>query len=203
MGQKDSAFTRKHFFIDKNFQGRYMMTFLIPMLVLLAFMLFTLYFASHAIIKTSTRIIKNDIENRIALELQDQSEPTVIQYEAAFLGIKDYLRTFSNNKEFRKNLMNSLLLVFGVGVLLVIIQVVLLTIFFSHKIAGPVYRFENVFHNIINGNYTDQIKLRRGDEMKNLAVLFNEALRLTRLRMITLKDKNSPEFEEISSFLKI
>lgn len=203
MGQKDSAFTRKHFFIDKNFQGRYMMTFLIPMLVLLVFMLFTLYFASHAIIKTSTRIIKNDIENRIALELQDQSEPTVIQYETAFLGIKDYLRTFSNNKEFRKNLLNSLLLVFGVGVLLVIIQVVLLTIFFSHKIAGPVYRFENVFHNIINGNYTDQIKLRRGDEMKNLAVLFNEALRLTRLRMIALKDKNSPEFEENSSFLKI
>lgn len=203
MAQKDSAFTRKHFFIDKNFQGRYMITFLIPMLVLLIFMLFTLYFASHAIIKTSTRIIKNDIENRIALELQDQSQPTVMQYESAILGIKDYLRSFSSNKEFRRNLLNSLLWVFGIGVMLVIIQVVLLTIFFSHKVAGPVYRFEKVCHNIIDGNYTDQIQLRRGDEMKNLAVLFNEALRTTRLRLIALKDKNSSDYEEISSTLHL
>lgn len=200
--RKDSAFTRKHF-IDKNFQGRYMITFLIPMLVLLIFMLFTLYFASHAIIKTSTRIIKNDIENRIALELQDQSQPTVMQYESAILGIKDYLRSFSSNKEFRRNLLNSLLWVFGIGVMLVIIQVVLLTIFFSHKVAGPVYRFEKVCHNIIDGNYTDQIQLRRGDKMKNLAVLFNEALRTTRLRLIALKDKNSSDYEEISSTLHL
>lgn len=203
MAQKDSAFTRKHFFIDKKFQGRYMITFLIPMLVLLIFMLFTLYFASHAIIKTSTRIIKNDIENRIALELQDQSQPTVMQYESAILGIKDYLRSFSSNKEFRRNLLNSLLWVFGIGVMLVIIQVVLLTIFFSHKVAGPVYRFEKVCHNIIDGNYTDQIQLRRGDEMKNLAVLFNEALRMTRLRLIAFKDKNSSDYEEISSTLHL
>jgi len=203
VAQKDSAFTRKHFFIDKKFQGRYMITFLIPMLVLLIFMLFTLYFASHAIIKTSTRIIKNDIENRIALELQDQSQPTVMQYESAILGIKDYLRSFSSNKEFRRNLLNSLLWVFGIGVMLVIIQVVLLTIFFSHKVAGPVYRFEKVCHNIIDGNYTDQIQLRRGDEMKNLAVLFNEALRMTRLRLIAFKDKNSSDFEEISSTLNL
>jgi len=173
------------------------------MLVLLIFMLFTLYFASHAIIKTSTRIIKNDIENRIALELQDQSQPTVMQYESAILGIKDYLRSFSSNKEFRRNLLNSLLWVFGIGVMLVIIQVVLLTIFFSHKVAGPVYRFEKVCHNIIDGNYTDQIQLRRGDEMKNLAVLFNEALRMTRLRLIAFKDKNSSDFEEISSTLNL
>ena len=39
--------------------------------------------------------------------------------------------------------------------------------------------------------------------MKNLAVLFNEALRMTRLRLIAFKDKNSSDFEEISSTLNL
>ena len=80
-------------------------------------------------------------------------------------------------------MMISLLWVFGIGVFLVVIQIVLLTIFFSHKVAGPVYRFEKVCNNIINGIYTDEIRLRHGDEMQNLARLFNEALKCTRERL--------------------
>ena len=187
MEQKNSGFSRTHFFIDRKFQGRYMLTFLIPMLILLAFMLFTLYFASQTIISTTVRIIKQDIENKVALELQDQSNPSAERYEAVVSGISDYLRTFSSNKEFKKNLLNSLLWVFGIGVLLVIIQIVLLTIYFSHKVAGPVYRFEKVCHNMIEGNYKDQIHLRRGDEMQNLATLLNEVIRVTRERLLALK----------------
>ena len=190
---EQKPFVRKHFFIDRKLQGRYMLTFLIPMLVLLVFMLFTLYMASQAIINTTTRIIKRDIESRIALEFQDQTSPTVAQYETVFRSITGYIRSFSSNKEFKRDLLVSLLWVFGVGVFLVIIQVVLLTIFFSHKVAGPIYRLERVCHNLINGQYTDQIRLRKGDEMQNLANLLNEAIRLTRERMVALKDENDTE----------
>ena len=55
---------------------------------------------------------------------------------------------------------------------LVMVQIVLLTVFFSHKVAGPVYRFEKVCHNMIAGDYTDQIHLRKGDEMQNLVASF-------------------------------
>ncbi len=176
-------FPRKHFFIDQKFQGRYMVTFLIPMLILLVFMIFTLYFSSQAIINTTVRIIKYDVESKISLELQDQQQPSIERYELLLDNIQKYLRTFSSNRDLRKNLMNSLLWVFGVGVFLVVIQIGLLTIFFSHKVAGPVYRFEKVCNNIIKGIYTDEIRLRQGDEMQNLARLFNEALRCTRERL--------------------
>lgn len=180
---KQNNFTRKHFFIDQKFQGRYMVTFLIPMLVLLVFMIFTLYLSSQAIINTTVRIIKYDVESKISVQLQDQQQPTIERYETLLDSIQKYLRTFSSNRDFRKNLMNSLLWVFGIGVFLVVIQIVLLTIFFSHKVAGPVYRFEKVCNNIIKGIYTDEIRLRQGDEMQNLARLFNEALKCTRERL--------------------
>jgi nitrogen fixation/metabolism regulation signal transduction histidine kinase len=201
---EQKSFVRKHFFIDRNFQGRYMLTFLVPMLVLLIFMIFTLYIASQAIINTTTRIIKRDIESKIALELQDQTVPSVAQYESVVNNITKYIRSFSSNKEFKRDLLNSLLWVFGIGVFLVIIQLVMLTIFYSHKVAGPVYRFERVCNDMIKGQYTDEIRLRKGDEMQHLAGLFNDALKATRERLIQLRDSSSDEKrKEIISSLEI
>jgi nitrogen fixation/metabolism regulation signal transduction histidine kinase len=204
MNQKSASFSRTHFFIDRKFQGRYMMTFLVPMVVLLLFMLFTLYFASMTIIDTTTRIIKKDIENKVSLELQDQVEPNINQYKSTLNGINLYVRTFSSNKEFKQSVLSSLLWVFGIGMILVIIQIVFLTVFFSHKIAGPVYRLEKVCHNMISGNYTDQIHLRKGDEMQNLAVLLNEVIRKTRERMNSfLNAKSDEERKEIVKNIQI
>lgn len=204
MQQKSATFSRTHFFIDRSFQGRYMISFLIPMLILLLFMLFTLYFASMTIIDTTTRIIKNDIENKISLELQDQTEPSIDQYKSALNGISEYITSFSSNKEFKKMILSSLLWVFGIGMALVIVQIVMLTIFFSHKVAGPVYRFEKVCHNMIEGNYTDEVHLRRGDELKNLSVLLNEVIRKTRERLNALKNSQTDnEKKEIVSNLQI
>jgi nitrate/nitrite-specific signal transduction histidine kinase len=191
MQQKGASFSRTHFFIDRNFQGRYMMTFFIPMLILLLFMLFTLYFASVTIIDTTTRIIKKDIENKISLELQDQTEPSIDQYKSTLNGINEYIGVFSSNKEFKQTILNSLMWVFGIGMVLVMVQMVLLTVFFSHKVAGPVYRFEKVCHNMIAGDYTDQIHLRKGDEMQNLSLLLNEVLLKTRERLSAVNNSQS------------
>jgi nitrate/nitrite-specific signal transduction histidine kinase len=202
--KKNSGFTRTHFFIDRKFQGRYMLTMLIPMLILLAFMLVTLYMATQTILSTTVRIIKSDVESRIAIELQDRQNPSIKQYETVVQGISGYLRDFSTNKEFRKNLMISLLWVFGTGVFLVIIQIVLLTIFFSHKVAGPVFRFEKTCHSMIQGAYTNEIHLRKGDEMQNLALLLNEVNNVTRERLCALRDAaTEEERKKIAENLKL
>lgn len=183
-----TGFTRKHFFINRDMQGKYMLTFLVPMLIMLAFFLFTLYIASQSIITTTTKIIKEEIDNKIAAQFQDQQQPSAAQYSELMRGIKTYIRDFSTDAKYRKALLESLLWIFGVGVFLIIVQVTLLTIFFSHKLAGPLYRFEKAFHSLIDGNYGESITLRKGDEMKNLAGLFNDAIRLTRERMTALRD---------------
>lgn len=190
---EDKKFERKHFFIDRKLQGRYMITFLIPMLIMLAFLMFTLYFAGQSLVGTASTILREDIQNKISLQMQDTLEPSVGAYKNLLRDIDSYLRNFSENRKYQKAVLYSLLWVFGIGILFVIVQLVLLTIFFSHKLAGPVYRFEMVCHNIIEGKYTDKIVLRKGDEMQNLAGLLNEVINTTNERLANLIKASSKE----------
>jgi methyl-accepting chemotaxis protein len=48
-----------------------------------------------------------------------------------------------------------------------------LALLFSHRIAGPVYRLERSLDEIARGNLALQIKLRRGDELQDLAEIIN------------------------------
>jgi hypothetical protein len=199
-----SGFERKHFFIDRSFQGRYMITFLIPMLIMLLFLLFTLYFASQSIIKTTTDIIRDNIEITIASQLQDKPNPTVDLYKAVISDIGTQLRSFSSDVKYRHALITSLLWVFGAGLAVVIAEIVVLTIFFSHKVAGPVYRFERVCHGVIDGNYTEAIKLRKGDDLQNLARLLDSVVQLSRQRIVALRDEQDKQKrDEITSALKL
>jgi nitrate/nitrite-specific signal transduction histidine kinase len=199
-----SKFHRKHYFIDRKFQGRYMLTYFIPMIVMLAFMLCTLYFASLTIVDTTTRILERDIENTIAMQLQDQESPSIERYKTAVNDVGKYIKTFSRSKELKHEMLSTILWVFGAGLFLVIIQIVFMTIFFSHRIAGPVYRFECSCHDMIEGRYASQIKLRKGDDLTNLAGLFNTAMASTRQRFVDLCNADSDEKrKEIASKLEL
>ena len=54
--------------------------------------------------------------------------------------------------------------VIGIGVL----------IFLSHRLAGPLYRFENILDTIKKGDLTQRFKLREKDEFAELANSINE-----------------------------
>jgi len=56
----------------------------------------------------------------------------------------------------------------------------ILSIFVSHTIAGPMYRFEKTFQAIMNGDLTLRIGLRKGDEFKHLAETINEMVNTLR-----------------------
>jgi nitrogen fixation/metabolism regulation signal transduction histidine kinase len=204
MSPKTTQFHRKHYFIDRKFQGRYMLTFFVPMIIMLGFMLFTLYFATITVIDATNRIVRQDIETTITLQMQDQLEPSIDRYRAVVDDISSYIKSFSQNKKVKQKMLVTLLWVFGAGLFIVIIQIVFMTIFFSHKIAGPVYRFECVCHNLIEGKYTDQIKLRKGDELQNLSGLLNCAISATSQRLHDLIHvENGEKRKELASKLEL
>ncbi|HEX2957258.1 MAG TPA: hypothetical protein VHO70_10530 [Chitinispirillaceae bacterium] len=204
MTKKGSGFVRTHFFIDKKFQGRYMLTFLIPMFIMLLFMLGILYLASQTIIQSTIRTLKQNVDSKIVSVLQDARDPAPDQYKVALEGVIEYIRTFTDSKDYQKNVLSALLLVVGGGLMLVIVQIVLLTVFFSHKVAGPIYRFEKACNSVIEGDYTSEIKLRKGDEMQNLALLLNEAIKVSRNRLKILgESENNGTRKEIISKIVI
>jgi nitrate/nitrite-specific signal transduction histidine kinase len=198
------TFVRKHFFIDRRLQGRYMLTFLVPMLVMLLFMLFTLYFASQSMVSSTSRIIREDLDDIVSAALQDKPSPTVDEYRRLTDEMRDYVRTFAADARSRRVLLTTLMWVFGTGLLLFIVQVVLLTKYFSHKVAGPIYRLEKSCNSIIDGNYRDTVTLRKGDELQNLAALLNKALDCTRERLCVLRDEHDVlERTRVSGSLKL
>ena len=52
---------------------------------------------------------------------------------------------------------------------IVIILFAILSIFVTHKIAGPLYRLKNILSLITQGNLDVKVKLRKGDDLKDLA----------------------------------
>ncbi len=58
-----------------------------------------------------------------------------------------------------------------------------ISIFFSHSIAGPIYKLERVFDQIAAGNMNVEYKLRRLDEFQELAAAFERAMKTIRNRI--------------------
>ena len=50
------------------------------------------------------------------------------------------------------------------------------TLFYSHYIAGPIYRIEKVLEKISTGDISMQVNLRKYDEFKEVGELLNQAL---------------------------
>ena len=73
----------------------------------------------------------------------------------------------------------------------------LLCIKLTHIIAGPVYRMERVCRGIGEGDLTNFIKLRKNDELKELADSINEMTLGLRNKVINIKDN----YEELKGTL--
>jgi len=72
-------------------------------------------------------------------------------------------------------------------IIVFILAIAILSIFVSHKIAGPVYRLEETAKFIASGDLTQQIQLRHGDELQDLQEAFN--LMSESLRKMVAKDR--------------
>ncbi|MEW6071987.1 MAG: hypothetical protein AB1726_05230 [Planctomycetota bacterium] len=70
------------------------------------------------------------------------------------------------------------ILVFSFGMILPLITAV--GIFITHRIAGPVYRFEQHLGQVARGEDPGPCRLRRGDELQDLCEVLNQALEVWR-----------------------
>jgi len=67
------------------------------------------------------------------------------------------------------------------------IAVMLLAVFLSHKIAGPLYRFQKEMKNLENGDFTTEFRIRKMDQLQDLAENFNQMIKKTREELTQLK----------------
>ncbi|PKK86432.1 MAG: hypothetical protein CVT48_01135 [Thermoplasmata archaeon HGW-Thermoplasmata-1] len=64
------------------------------------------------------------------------------------------------------------------------VAVTLAVIYLTHKIAGPLYRFEKSMGAVGRGDLTHVVKIRRGDELKDLEAAMNGMIKNLRDKVI-------------------
>ncbi len=57
--------------------------------------------------------------------------------------------------------------------LLLVFAIAILSVFISHRTAGPIYKFEQIIRSLAQGKEVQEIKLRKRDEFYELASAIN------------------------------
>ncbi len=193
-----AKYKRKQFFINRELQGKYMLSFAIPMFSILIFFGLLFYFALTHGLNGSLELLDRDVTEQIAFSLQGKSNPSAEDYRFALEGVQSTVGQFAEDKGKQEAVQQLILWILLPGFGLIIVQILLLTIFFSHKLAGPVYRLELAMNRVLDGDYTEEIHLRDGDQLRNLAELTNEVIEQSATIIADLnKASTDSEKEEI------
>ncbi|MCL1946935.1 MAG: hypothetical protein FWF51_07295 [Chitinivibrionia bacterium] len=193
-----SKYKRENYLISKEIQGAYMVSFLIPLTLMLLIMSLIFIFALRNGISSSVESVNSEVNekyNNIGL-MMDKNDPETKGYRKALEEVKFTLSGNESKINRDKNInavIKSMMYILIPGLLLAIVEIVFLTVFFSHKIAGPVFRLEIACKRVINGDYKEEIHLRDGDKMGNLALLFNDMTKITRERLQKALELESKE----------
>jgi len=92
-----------------------------------------------------------------------------------------------------------------IGFVIVAFLAALQTIFASHRVVGPMYRFEKAVEELKKGNYAIRIRIRKRDEFKEMEGLLNglaEILELKHNRANQLHSDVRTRLETISALLE-
>ena len=109
----------------------------------------------------------------------------IISMLFAFVRFEAYITVWPVVAEFVPDvsidLMNRLILLrFLYFVFPILFVMAAVTVIFSHRIAGPIYRIERTLDELIQGQDLACIQLRQGDELKGLAGRINKLILLLR-----------------------
>ena len=194
---------RRHFFINRPLQLRYMLVISSALLLILLVSLANLYFGIWAGVLNalSNEQIRNDLLTASRLQEYEQARSPAVQPSESpslFTFIRQAERLSERQREVFKDLLNQT----NKGLVGKLIFLLLLiawgTVFLSHKIAGPLYRFQTVFHQMARGDLSVRCQLRKFDEAKAVAEALNQALEsldftVSRLKNIIRENEKNPE----------
>lgn len=73
------------------------------------------------------------------------------------------------------------------------------SIYLTHRVAGPLYRFQKSTAELVEGNLALRIKLRKGDELHDLADLANQAVANLDQAMTEIRDRTAGVTEAVGA----
>lgn len=175
MSEKQERFVRKNYLIRKGFQIRFSLMIFITTFVIGVIAIWTTYITTWNELTTQVQSRQFYEKIRTSYE-QNQDENNAAMINS--LIVVEFSDIF-------EKVSAVLVLRLLVGAFLLF----LLSIFASHKIAGPLHRMESAAYAIQKGDLSiDLSKLRAGDELTDLAYAINGAIEKLRSLMNKYRD---------------
>ena len=140
----DKGFRRRNYYIDKDFQIKFVMKFCALVAGGAGLTILMLYLLTQ--LSTTVSIVKSRV---VVMTTADFLLPLLAQ--------------------------TVVIVTVAVG-----ITTAIFTLIVSHKIAGPLYRFKQTFKELEQGNFSNQIRLRKDDQLHEVAVEFNHMINAVR-----------------------
>lgn len=175
---KKPYFWQRKYFIDKRFQGKFILRYsfvvVISAVIVLA-ALFALKNKAYSLLPDGASVLAQmDVDNHKSLKKdRDGNWQIVAEGEG-----EEYFPLKVTKGGFRfYNAFDLYLWPVVVVTLLNILIIMVYSVFFSHKVAGPIFKIKKVLnHYLATGEFND-IKLRKGDNLDDVARLINHAMR--------------------------
>ena len=199
---------RKHYLINKSFQLKYTFAIVVTILAVMLVSGVGLYvgmwssiienfskFKVSENLETAKRI--TDYEN-VRYQKGDFRLEKIFR-EAELLSARDQETLHSALKSVNRSL--------APKIIIMVIIIFIGGIFVSHRIAGPMYRFEKSAQAISKGDLSVNFYVRKSDEMKHTAVTLEEMVESLRADIEKMKrladERNVEEIKKILSKYKI
>ncbi len=184
---------RRHFFIDKSFQSRYGLYVAITLFVVCGVAVIGLYYGiwSSVVESFSEGQIYNEIKTAARIQDYEHSREPVPDTKLSSLRLfKEVDLLSARQREILEDILVRTNQKLIAQAFLLIIFIGFGSIYLTHKIAGPLYRFRKSFEAVKDGDLKMRIYLRKHDEGMLVASAFNDMMKhlaasIARLKSIT------------------
>ncbi|MFH1460132.1 MAG: methyl-accepting chemotaxis protein [Candidatus Omnitrophota bacterium] len=164
MQEDKTRFARKKYFVSKRLQIRFSLSIFITTVVIGLITVWTTYVTTWQ--ETSAQLTSQQFHEKIDAVYEETKDPTKTSELISDLIVIEF-----------SNIFDQVSAVLVLRLLAGSFLLFLLSIFVSHKIAGPLWRIEKTIRSVSKGDLSVNMNsLRFGDELNELAGALNEAI---------------------------
>jgi len=196
---------RRHFFINKPYQLRYMLYVSLPLVIVCGVSFFSLYVGIWSDIMSSftDQKVQEDLITATRMVQYEEVRQNTAPNKVISV-FRSAEKLGSRQREIFKEILNKANRNISVKILLLLFFIAWGTIYISHKTAGPIYHMLRVGRDVENGNYQARIFLRKWDEAHPLAEQMNSTYTALDTRFSKIKKwaREKPPQEAIALIQK-
>jgi len=177
MSEKTLKYKRKHFFINRRLQTHYIIYISLALLICTGAAVASMYFGiwGSVIKEFSSTEIQSDLLNAARIQEYEQARHPNVNPSIGTLALfREVELLTEHQKQIWSEILSTTHHRLFVKYIILVALIAWASIFLTHKIAGPLYRFQQSCREITSGNLKVRIHLRKFDEAKEIAEAFNE-----------------------------